>query len=162
MSSKDELWKTIDRIHKKISGIYILRNCDIILYIGQSNDIFNKIKSHNQIPWNKCDYLIVESQEKKARMETLLIKTHNPPYNILKRKTLLPSQINSYQHSLFIGKNREERWKAEAEIINKYRNQISLISSREMQRLLWHEYNVVINHNTINRDLKTKKYTPYL
>ena len=46
---------------------------------------------------------------------------------------------------------QEKRWKAEAEIIKKFKE---VPSCREMQRLLKEEYGIVANHNTINADLK--------
>lgn len=46
---------------------------------------------------------------------------------------------------------QEIRWKAEAELIQELGK---IPSSREMQKLLKDKYNIIVNHNIVNTDLK--------
>lgn len=155
-------WKIVRKQPKRISGVYVLctikNNKPEALYVGQSNDVHYRIKSHTQIPWTYYKYLETDNQETKADLEHQLILRYQPLYNLLQRRSLLPSAVNTADRLTYIGKHAVKRYRAEAEIIKAH----GLLSCRQIQTLLYKQYNIIVNHNTINSDLKTKKYTPYL
>lgn len=155
-----EKMNLITRYPEKISGVYLLfaeEDENTCLYVGQSNDINNRIKQHKHIPWKYYSYIVENDLEKRGQLEHEIIKKYSPFYNICKKKIIV-----DWKKSHFNWGNREERWKALAQLKNTYKDIFDTLSCRQVQALLYHYYGYTVNHNTINNDLKNKNYTPFL
>lgn len=147
------------RNEDSIPGVYLLLDEKLeVLYVGQSTNVQSRIRSHFNIPWVLCKYTCIEDPVERANLEHELLIEYKPLYNQLLDKRVLPNQVNIVQHRNYIGTNKESRWEAEAELISQY----GLLSARKLRRLLYNHYKVSISHATIHKDLKYKKYTPYL
>ena len=152
-------WITEKRNEDGASGVYLLLDKDLrVLYVGQSETVKRRARSHRQIPWKFYRYTIVEDAVERANLEHELLVKYKPIYNKLTHRIIVPSQVHSEFHRAYTGVNREERWKKEAELISQY----GALSCRKLTTLLFTEYGICVNHNTVHADLRLKKHTPYL
>jgi len=152
-------WITKKRNEDDVPGVYLLLDKDLeVLYVGQSETIRHRIKSHYNIPWVYYKYTKVEDMIERANLEHELLIKYRPLYNKIYSKVVLPNTTQTPEHRKYTGINRFKRWEKEAAIISQY----GLLSSRKMQKLLFIRYGISVNHVTILNDLKHKKYTPYL
>jgi hypothetical protein len=68
---------------EKISAVYILLNDDGLLYVGQSKDVAQRIRTHKRkgiIPFTTCAYLAIHPGLRNE-MEASLIWNFKTPYN---------------------------------------------------------------------------------
>ena len=74
---------TLEIKRKKYCGIYWLLNNEEIVYIGQSQDLLCRIRSHtytNKI-WNKVKCIEIENPKMARWVEITLLKNFNTKYN---------------------------------------------------------------------------------
>lgn len=68
---------------EKISAVYLLGVDEKVLYVGQSKDVVNRVKTHRKngiIPFTKCYYLAI-LPEYRSELESFLIWSYKPQYN---------------------------------------------------------------------------------
>jgi excinuclease UvrABC nuclease subunit len=137
------------RKKEKIIGVYILRNKDdVILYIGQSTDIQHRVTQHKNKPWKYYQFIIENDSAARGNLESELIIKYNPLYNILTTPVIL-----DYYKGTHV--KRKERRELIEELAKRYGKDILTIAScRMIQRLIYKEWGIFTNHNTINNDLK--------
>jgi hypothetical protein len=79
-----EFIKGIDILESgKISAVYLLWNEGELLYVGQSYDVAQRIRTHKKegrIPFTEYAYLAIHP-EVRTQMETHLINQYKPKYN---------------------------------------------------------------------------------
>ena len=70
------------------SGVYVLYMGDKIQYIGETKNLYMRIGQHikrNEIPFNSFAFFdendLLNSGLDRYRVEYILIRTYNPPYN---------------------------------------------------------------------------------
>jgi len=141
--------KKIPRQKEKLIGVYILSNKDDkIIYIGQSKNILLRITQHRNKPWTHYQYIVEKNDAARGILESKLIKEYNPLYNIL----TAPVVFDYYKGTHV---KRKERRELIEELAKRYGKDVLEISScRMIQKLLYKEWGIFSNHNTINNDLK--------
>ncbi len=78
------------------SGVYIMHEGDLILYVGKAIDLHNRVRQYFQSPRGKTtkilqmvsrveyfEYIVTDSEMEALILENNLIKKHRPPYNTL-------------------------------------------------------------------------------
>lgn len=122
-----------------LKGVYLLWRDNKVIYVGQSNYLIRRIKSHS---YDFFSYELIDSDEIRAKREAELIKKYAPILNLIK----------SQQTRTVIGtyKKREYRRECLIALIRKH----GWLSCRVAQKLLAVEYGINVNHNTINSDLR--------
>ncbi|MCF0135970.1 MAG: excinuclease ABC subunit C, partial [Lachnospiraceae bacterium] len=78
------------------SGVYIMHEGDLILYVGKAVDLHNRVRQYFQSPKGKSEtirrmvsrveyfeYILTDSEMEALILENNLIKKHRPPYNTL-------------------------------------------------------------------------------
>lgn len=82
-------------VDNKKAGIYEIRHNDVLVYIGESNDLNNRIRQHKKDKISDLDLLIYDSPQdyeinilyyindkrKRKSVEKRLIKKYKPKYN---------------------------------------------------------------------------------
>lgn len=121
---------------KKITGgIYFLYNDDELVYIGKSQNIFQRIGSHIKEgikEFNNWDYQEIDNENERSELEGYLINVFKPKYNE-------KMEYNSIFYCRRI--NHQRHWTKEKEIINIYEqiNNYNWIPAKFLGELLGDE-----------------------
>ena len=135
---------------RKIAGIYLLLDeYKTIVYVGQSHDIFKRLRAHTTKDWEYFEYEEINDAEERGTVEAKLIKEYSPKYNRDTRKYIMPEYHNRI--------SRKFRWELLRKTEKKF-NGLNSFSCRHLRFYLYSEYGVVVSHNTLNLDLRTKRY----
>lgn len=88
MLSKDEIISNKKEINKNnkniIKGVYFLINNNDLVYVGESQDIFNRIRSHSYLKtkrFNAFNFIIIDNDDDRKFTEYMYIDLYKPIYN---------------------------------------------------------------------------------
>jgi len=140
------------QLKRSISGVYLLLDdSKKVVYVGQSQDIFKRLPNHRNKTWSYFQYEEIDNVDKRAEMESALIKKYIPVYNKMTTKIVYPFYVNRTPTKV--------RWGMMRELREKYKDSWDSLSSRQVRHLMYSEYGCLVCHATINKDLHNKNYT---
>ena len=130
----------LNRIKREmgLAGVYVLWSGNRAIYVGQTRNLGQRLSSHRcRKGWDSYSFIVVGSFEKRAELESRLIKRLKPAMNVYTGTVLL---CNS-------------KMAARRKLVKALLGKFGPMSSRGMQKTLRAEHGVYANHNTLNTDL---------
>lgn len=115
MLSKDEIISNKKEINKNnkniIKGVYFLINNNDLVYVGESQDIFNRIRSHSYLKtkrFNAFNFIIIDNDDDRKFTEYMYIrpfihvdKHPHPPPERRKQTECISPRINFVFNFIF-------------------------------------------------------------
>ncbi len=83
------------------SWVYLLYSKWEVVYVWQSNNIFNRISWHRDKEYDKIEFIPVHIRDgscNRLKIEYDLIKKHKPKYNSMHNKVSIQSALDSWEY----------------------------------------------------------------
>ena len=137
----------------RIPGVYVLMLDGVIKYVGESQNIFDRLKQHKGKHYNHFTYVQIKDPQDRLDFESYCINTYNPELNGNRVDNIEFTDISRSQlNKIFKAKPLEEELNAGKGLANIYKFNSHLTTLLEVRSNL-KTFNLYISHMIDKKNL---------